>query len=243
MRVAPCLFLLAILPLGAQQRSPAPFQLQTETSATEFSLPNPGSGPTTIALAPDGTLWFTEQAGNRIGRMAPDGTAIKEFDLPNPASAPRIITIGPDNNLWFSEHEGNRIGRITPGGRNRKLDNLTGGRNPADAIAQVFGEPEIVVGADRDDAWCTPWSRQLELFDGRSVRRHAADPVARLFGEPQRAIGGESNRCRSAARSGEGEFGRFAIRLGCLLRREAHRAQQNDHQDQCCLADTGHPMA
>jgi virginiamycin B lyase len=116
MRVAAGLFLLAISTLAAQQRS-GPFRLQTETSAIEFSLPTPASGPTTIALAPDGTLWFTEQSGNRIGRMAPDGTAIKEFDLPNPASAPRIITIGPDNNFWFSEHEGNRIGRITPGGQ------------------------------------------------------------------------------------------------------------------------------
>ena len=103
--------LLGSMRVAAQQ---AP---QTDGKPTEFSLPTPGSGPTTIALAPDGTLWFTEQAGNRIGRMAPDGTAIKEFDLPNPASAPRIITIGPDNNFWFSEHEGNRIGRITPGGQ------------------------------------------------------------------------------------------------------------------------------
>src|SRR4051794_13047691 len=63
-----CLCLMAISPTG---------------TATEFALPTPGSGPTTIALSPDGTLWFTEQAGNRIGRMAPDGTAIKEFELPN----------------------------------------------------------------------------------------------------------------------------------------------------------------
>ena len=60
MRVAAGLFLLAILPIAAQQRS-APFRLQTETSAIEFSLPTPGSGPTTIALAPEGTLWFTAQ--------------------------------------------------------------------------------------------------------------------------------------------------------------------------------------
>ena len=99
---AACLCLLAISPTG---------------KATEFSLPTPGGGPTTIALSPDGTLWFTEQAGNRIGRMAPDGTAIKEFELPNPDSAPRIITIGSDGNFWFTEHLGNRVGRITPDGQ------------------------------------------------------------------------------------------------------------------------------
>jgi streptogramin lyase len=97
-------------------RVPGP-RLQTDGRATEFPLPRPGSGPTTIALARDGTVWFTEQTGNRIGRMSPDGTAIREFDLPNPGSAPRIITLGPDGNLWFTEHLGNRIGRITPDGR------------------------------------------------------------------------------------------------------------------------------
>src|SRR5262245_37512547 len=54
--------------------APGP-RLQTDGRATEFSLPRPGSGPTTIALARDGTVWFTEQTGNRIGRMSPDGTA------------------------------------------------------------------------------------------------------------------------------------------------------------------------
>jgi len=82
----------------------------------DFPLPNPGSGPTTISIAPDGTLWFTESTGNRIGRMAPDGSNLKEFDLPHAGSAPRIITIGSDGNFWFSEHLGNRMGRITPGG-------------------------------------------------------------------------------------------------------------------------------
>jgi virginiamycin B lyase len=90
--------------------------LEADGTVTGFALPNPGSGPTTIAIAPDGTLWFTEANGNRIGRMAPDGTGIQEFDLPHPGSAPRIITLGSDGNFWFSEHLGNRMGRITPAG-------------------------------------------------------------------------------------------------------------------------------
>ena len=32
----------------------------TSGEVTEHALPNANSGPTTIALAPDGTLWFTE---------------------------------------------------------------------------------------------------------------------------------------------------------------------------------------
>ena len=49
--------------------------VQADRKFGEFPLPNPGSGPTTVTIAPDGTLWFTEGTGNRIGWMAPDGTA------------------------------------------------------------------------------------------------------------------------------------------------------------------------
>ena len=91
-------------------------RLATDGTFTEFSLPHPMSSPTTIALAPDGTVWFTESNGNRIGRMNPDGTHLTEFDVPAPESAPRIIALGADGNVWFSEHLANKIARITPKG-------------------------------------------------------------------------------------------------------------------------------
>ena len=104
--------------LTAQQRwlGPADRNLATDGVVTDFPLPNPGSGPTTIALAQDGTVWFTESGGNRIGRMAPDGSNLKEFPLPNPNSSPRIIALGSDGHMWFSEHTGNRMGRISADG-------------------------------------------------------------------------------------------------------------------------------
>ncbi len=115
--------LLMTVLVSAQQRwlTANDKSLQTDGMFTEYPLPNPGSGPTTIALAPDGTLWFTESAGNRIGRMNPDGTGLKEFPLPNPGSAPRIIALGSDGNMWFSEHTGNRMGRIAPDGHPHRV--------------------------------------------------------------------------------------------------------------------------
>ena len=79
------LWTLGILVLGAavsgKQRwlGPSERGLSTDGVVIEFPLPNPGSGPTTIALTQDGTVWFTESAGNRIGRMRPDGTGLVEF--------------------------------------------------------------------------------------------------------------------------------------------------------------------
>src|SRR5262249_3156478 len=69
---------------------------QADGKFTEFPLPNANSGPTTIAIAPGGMLWFTESNGDRIGRMGPDGTGLKEFPLPHQGSSPRIIGLGAD---------------------------------------------------------------------------------------------------------------------------------------------------
>src|SRR5215211_1560657 len=87
--------------LWAQQRwlTERDRTLTTNCSHMVVDLPNPASGPTTIALAPDGTVWFTESNGNRIGRMSPAGSGLKEFELPNPNSSPRIIALGSDRNM------------------------------------------------------------------------------------------------------------------------------------------------
>jgi virginiamycin B lyase len=94
------------------------------------ALPNPGSGPTTVAIAADGRVWFTESSGNRIGRFNADGTGLTEFALPHADSGPRIIALGADGNMWFSEHQGNRIGRITPAGVITEFDIPTPASQP-----------------------------------------------------------------------------------------------------------------
>src|SRR5688572_23038056 len=102
----------------AQHRWLAPGEaaLTTDGKPVEVPLPTPNSGPTTLAIAPDGTVWFTESSGNRIGRVNQDGTGLEEFPLPHPDSSPRIIALGADGNMWFSQHTGNRMGRITAAG-------------------------------------------------------------------------------------------------------------------------------
>jgi len=104
--------------------------MTTDGRVHSFPLPHPRSGPTTVAIASDGRVWFTEGAGDRIGRMNPDGSDLREFALPHPASAPRIIAVGADGNLWFSEHTGNRIGRITPDGKIVEFDIPTPASQP-----------------------------------------------------------------------------------------------------------------
>ena len=83
---------------------------------TEFSAGiTAGAAPYGITAGPDGNLWFTEEGGNRIGRITPSGV-VTEFSAGITANAQlEFITPGPDGNLWFTEQSGNRIGRITTG--------------------------------------------------------------------------------------------------------------------------------
>ncbi len=91
----------------AQSQSVVGFQL--------FPVPTAGSVPHGIALGPDGALWFTEHATNKIGRITTAG-AFAEYAVPTPNSQPENIVAGPDGNLWFTEPNAGQIGRITPGG-------------------------------------------------------------------------------------------------------------------------------
>ncbi len=82
---------------------------------TEFAVPTAASAPVFgIAAGPDGNLWFTEFAGDKIGRISLGGT-FAEFPLASGAAPTGIVT-GPDGNLWFSETGHSKIGKMTTGG-------------------------------------------------------------------------------------------------------------------------------
>jgi hypothetical protein len=50
--------------------------------------------PSGITVGPDGALFFTENAGNKIGRITTAGV-ITEFPIPTENSQPNGITTGP----------------------------------------------------------------------------------------------------------------------------------------------------
>jgi streptogramin lyase len=93
--------------------SPSPSPLPTPMF-TEYAIPS-GDPATFIALGPDGKLWFTENAGSKIGNITPSAspspTPINELHTPTSNSGPNGITAGPDGNIWFAETRVNKIGR------------------------------------------------------------------------------------------------------------------------------------
>jgi streptogramin lyase len=89
---------------------------------TEWTIPTTGSMPWGIALGPEiftdmGTfVWFTENVGNKIGRLNPITGEFVEWqtsDATVPQSAPRDIAIDrPRLTVWYTEFEGRRIGKL-----------------------------------------------------------------------------------------------------------------------------------
>ena len=111
---------------SAQQRWLQPNERLTATGeVVEFPLPHPASGPTTIALAADGTVWFTESNGNRIGRMNPDGTGVTELTfgaqasggpawLPDGSKIAFLSDVTGDSRLYKMNPDGTGQEPLTP---------------------------------------------------------------------------------------------------------------------------------
>jgi virginiamycin B lyase len=107
--------LISVLASIGASSAPAPSD-RVFRELKSLELP-PGSGPVTVTVGRDESVWFTAGQGNYIGRFNRDGMGLIRYALPNADSAPRIIAMGGDGNVWFSEHSGNRIGRLTPRGK------------------------------------------------------------------------------------------------------------------------------
>lgn len=79
-----------------------------------FSIPTANSFPVGVAVAADGTVWFTQQNAHQIGRLDPKSGVITEYKTPTANSGPVGITVGHDGAIWFTEAFANKIGRLDP---------------------------------------------------------------------------------------------------------------------------------
>ncbi|MGH9349892.1 MAG: virginiamycin B lyase family protein [Vicinamibacterales bacterium] len=75
-------------------------------------IPTALARPTGICETSDGTIYFVEMVGNKIGRLR--GNQVTEFPLPTKFAAPFKIVADQNDVLWFTEVFGNAIGRMDP---------------------------------------------------------------------------------------------------------------------------------
>ena len=80
----------------------------------EYTVPTPNSRPHDPAVAPDGSLWFTGQGANELGRLDPTTGRFKEYPLKTPDSGPHGLVADPQGNIWFTAISGGYVGKLDP---------------------------------------------------------------------------------------------------------------------------------
>jgi virginiamycin B lyase len=103
---------LAVAPDGAAWFAEPTAYSITRLKAGELTrhrFESMSGGPYGVAVAADGTVWATLQAGNQLLRITPGGQ-VQALDLPRAGVVPTDIAVAPDGTVWFLEFRGNSIG-------------------------------------------------------------------------------------------------------------------------------------
>jgi virginiamycin B lyase len=93
----------------------------------EYEVPTPKSRPHDPTVAPDGSLWYTGQAANKLGRLDPKTGEFREYPLKTPGSGPHGLVADQQGNIWFTAISGGYVGKLDP-----KTGEVTEYRAPGD---------------------------------------------------------------------------------------------------------------
>lgn len=85
--------------------------IETHGLYTEFPVPTASSEPFGLTIDGDVALWFTERAGNRLGRFPSTGS-MRDYLLPTANSTPTDIAVDGAGCAWYAAPGSNRIGRF-----------------------------------------------------------------------------------------------------------------------------------
>lgn len=80
----------------------------------EFAMLEARDTPTAIAVAPDGTVWFTIDFSNAIGRIR--NGRLERLAEPQTNLEPVGLAIAADGAAWFTDAAAHAIQRVAPGG-------------------------------------------------------------------------------------------------------------------------------
>ena len=124
------------------------------------------SHPHDVAPAPDGTVWFTAQAGGALGRLDP-GTGESEYVSLGAGSAPHGVIIGPDGAAWVTDGGLNAIVRVDPLSKAVRVFPLPAGRENANLNTAVFGKDGILWFTGQSGVYgrLDPKSGHVDVFD------------------------------------------------------------------------------
>src|SRR6266536_518901 len=104
---------LAAIQAAVAERAPGD-ALHAKLVINEWDVPTRNSHPHDPAVAPDGSLWYTGQMSNTLGRLDTRTGKIQEFRLKTPNSGPHGLVADRDGNIWFTGNFKGYIGKLDP---------------------------------------------------------------------------------------------------------------------------------
>jgi virginiamycin B lyase len=85
-----------------------------KVSMTAWKAATPGARPHDPLAAKDGSLWYTGQMANVLGRVDPKTGKVKEYPLKTAHSGPHGLVEDPQGNIWYTGNTGSLIGKLDP---------------------------------------------------------------------------------------------------------------------------------
>jgi virginiamycin B lyase len=79
----------------------------------EWVVPTPGSRPHDPMAASDGSIWYTGQFANVLGRLDSKSGKITEYRLP-PKSGPHGLVADKNGNIWYTANFKATVGKLNP---------------------------------------------------------------------------------------------------------------------------------
>ena len=187
------LFLLAALTACSggdseeTKADPAPADIRTTTTATtapaapettsprdlrvqEYDVPT-GSRPHDVAVADDGTIWYTAQGSGGLGRLDSATGQVEEIPLGD-GSRPHGVIIGPDGAPWITDGGLNAIVRVDPASLEVLVFPLPAGRADANLNTAVFGGDGTLWFTGQAGVYgrLSPGDGRVEVFDAPGGR-------------------------------------------------------------------------
>src|SRR3954466_14412805 len=85
-----------------------------KVSMKAWHAATPGARPHDPLAAKDGSLWYSGQMANVLGRVDPKTGAVKEFPLKTPHSGPHGLVEDKAGSIWYTGNTGALIGKLDP---------------------------------------------------------------------------------------------------------------------------------
>jgi virginiamycin B lyase len=79
-----------------------------------WDVPTQGSRPHDPLAARDGSIWWSGQLANKLGRLDPKTSAIKEYTLKSAFTGPHGLVEDKAGNIWFTGNNTALIGKLDP---------------------------------------------------------------------------------------------------------------------------------